>query len=465
MKRGCSALLLLLAAALPAQAHFIWILPGPPGDGKASARVVFSDSLAPDSNVPVTKIAKTELFQRSVDGKAAPLPWTAGKDAYDVTLPDQQPRLLGGVCRYGVIQKGNAGPYLLHYYAKTVVGEPNAEAMKTLFLKDWDRFPLDVQPVFDTRMTARALWQGKPLADAEVVLLPPGIDEPIKAKTDRAGLFKLEAPKGQGLYGIRVGHTEAREGELDGKKYKEVRHYFTLVVPMGSTRTFKQVGAKIGAAGDAADPAATKLLADARAARSTWHDFPGFSADLEANFDGKVHKGRLQVSPKGKVKVDLDDADARAWTQREMSSLVGHRLGDGTSLQTPCAFADDNVHHPQGRAIRVLNDELHSGYRIRDRQILEVNRQMKDFRFTISVLENRLNAEKQFLPVAYVVHAWDLSSKVLRSSTTHHHTWQRLGKFDLPETMLVVTATPGALQVRSLRLGNVQLTPAAAPGQ
>src|SRR5262249_39369297 len=122
-----------------------------------------------------------------------------------------------------------------------------------------------------------------------------------------------------------------------------------------------------------ADPAATKLLAEARAARASWNQFPGFSADLEVNLDGKVVKGRVEVNPKGKVKLDLPEGEAHDWARRQLGSIVGHRMDGGTSLETPCAFADDNAHHPLGRAIRVLNDEFHSSYRIRDRQIIVVN--------------------------------------------------------------------------------------------
>ena len=68
--------------------------------------------------------------------------------------------------------------------------------------------------------------------------------------------------------------------------------------------------------------------------------------------------------------------------------IVSHRLDNSAGLDTPCAFLDDNKDHPLGRSLRVLNDEFHSSYRVRDRQIIVVNRQMKDSRFTISVLEN-----------------------------------------------------------------------------
>src|SRR5262249_39087580 len=139
----------------------------------------------------------------------------------------------------------------------------------------------------------------------------------------------------------------------------------------------------------AEDPAATKLLADARLERANWVDFPGFRANVTVNVDGKASKGTVEVTRKGKVKLELE-GDQKTWARSMLSSIVGHRMDDGTTLTTPCAFADDVTDHPLGRAIKVLNDEHHSGYRIRDKQVIVVNRQMKESRFTITVLENRL---------------------------------------------------------------------------
>jgi hypothetical protein len=208
-----------------------------------------------------------------------------------------------------------------------------------------------------------------------------------------------------------------------------------------------------------ADPAATKLLAEARAARARWDHFPGFSADLEVNLDGKITTGRVQVNSRGKLEMKLNDEAAEKWARGTLASTVAHRLDNTASLETPCAFADDNADHPLGRAIRVLNDEFHSSYRIRDRQIIVVNRRMEDVRFTITVLENLRNREKQFLPADFVVNSWDLKTDALRSSETHHQTWERVGDFDLPATTLVVRATTGKLEARSLRLSNHTLLP------
>jgi hypothetical protein len=208
-----------------------------------------------------------------------------------------------------------------------------------------------------------------------------------------------------------------------------------------------------------ADPAATKLLAEARAARAQWENFPGLTADLEVNFDGKLTKGQVQVNSRGKLEMKLNDEAAEKWARSTLGSTVAHRFDNSASLDTPCAFADDNADHPLGRAIRVLNDEFHSSYRIRDQQIIVVNRQMGDVRFTITVLENSRNAEKHFLPTSFVVNSWDLKSDALRSSEAHHQTWERVGKFDLPVTTLIVRATSGKLEARSLKLSNHKLLP------
>lgn len=202
-----------------------------------------------------------------------------------------------------------------------------------------------------------------------------------------------------------------------------------------------------------ADPLATKLLADARAARAQWEKFPGFTADIEFNFDGKVSRGTVKVEAKGKVRFEKLEGEAEAWAKRQLGSIVAHRIDDSASLNTPCAFADGEANHPLGRAITVLSDELHSSYRVRDRQIIVVNRQMKDARFSITILENRTNKEGKFLPASFVVHYWDTKTGDLEKTESHLQTWARVDGFDLPVTAQVITATKN-LSTRSLTLSN-----------
>jgi hypothetical protein len=451
MTRWCTSLLLVAAAAVPAQAHFVWVLPGP----AHSARIVFSDRPRADDPALLQKIAHSQLTARS-EGKEFSLKAISGKGCLEARLPAAGVHEVAVVCPYGVLQPAKSEPFLLQYYAKTFVGLPPRksprdvpESFAAAYQASWDKLPLEIVPVPGT-LTVRVLWQGQPLAGAEYVLLVPGEGKPIEGKTDAHGEATLVEPRQAGLCGMRVKHTEARSGELAGKTYKEVRHYATLTLALGE-------GA---AALSSQDPEATRLLAEARAARALYQNFPGFTADVKVNLDGKVAHGQVAINSKGKVQLELAaDAgeEARRWTQGMLASIISHRLDSGSSEEAPCTFVDEDLHHPLGRAIRVAADDFHSSYRVRDRQILVVNRQMKDVRFSITMLENHVTEDRKFLPVSFVVNTWDLKTNALKSSEAHHQTWHRLGGLDLPQTALVVTATAGKQQARSLTLSNWKL--------
>jgi hypothetical protein len=205
------------------------------------------------------------------------------------------------------------------------------------------------------------------------------------------------------------------------------------------------------------DPAATKLLADARAARALYQNFPGLSADIEVNLEGKATRGHVEVGEKGKATLTLDNPDAAKWAKNTLESIIAHRLSSGPDDETPCAFDDSDEHHPLGRAIRVLNDEFHSSYRIRDRQVIVVNRQVPGARFTITVLKNIVTKENKFLPASYIVNTWDAKTNALTSSEAHHQTWQRIGVYDLPKETLSVKATANKQESRSLQLTHIRL--------
>src|SRR5260370_15524922 len=112
MMRLCSALLCLAAAAAPARAHFIWILPG---EGNA-VRIVFSDTPKPDDPALLKKIAHTQLTVRGTDGKEVTLEAKMAKDALEAPAPGAGLREVAALCHYGVAQHGKSEPFLLHYY-------------------------------------------------------------------------------------------------------------------------------------------------------------------------------------------------------------------------------------------------------------------------------------------------------------------------------------------------------------
>jgi uncharacterized GH25 family protein len=216
MRRMFGALLVGLLAASAAQGHFPFIVPD--GDG-SKAKVVFSDSLEPDTNVNIEKLADTKLTLRDAGGKDAPLEWKKGDGFYAVALPGTGTRVVYGVTDYGVLQKGDTKPFRLVYYPKAAVGGPAKAVGGALRLEI-------VAAAAPGKTKFQVLAEGKPAADLEVTVMVPGGSKKA-VKTDNEGYTPEFAETGK--YGVYARWTEAKAGEHAGKKYDEVRHYATLV--------------------------------------------------------------------------------------------------------------------------------------------------------------------------------------------------------------------------------------------
>jgi uncharacterized GH25 family protein len=216
------ALVLALLTASAASAHFPFLVP----DGPAKGKAVFSDTLKPDKDVPVDRLANTKLVVLA-DGKATDLPWTLDKAAncYTFEVPGTGPRVVVGTCEYGVLQRGDSKPFLLLYYPKAIFGDLPAPERATA----GDKVPLELVPVAaGGKVRFKVLADGKPLAKADVTVLVPGEMKSAIVATDDAGLTpEFDKP---GAYGAQVRRVETKAGDREGKKYEEVRQYATLVV-------------------------------------------------------------------------------------------------------------------------------------------------------------------------------------------------------------------------------------------
>jgi hypothetical protein len=190
----------------------------PAKDGQ-SLTVVFSDSLDPDENVKMDKLAGLKLVART-DGKDAPVDCTKGDHSFAAKSPKGASVVYGTVV-YGLLSK-SAKPTLLMYHPKAVLGGAAAKDSTV-----GESTALEIVPVSEAGKTRfRLLAKGKPVAAAEgTVVLPDGTKE--KVMTDKDG-YTPEFEK-TGRYAAYMKLTEARTGEHDGKTYVEVRHYATLV--------------------------------------------------------------------------------------------------------------------------------------------------------------------------------------------------------------------------------------------
>ncbi len=226
---NCYALAFLLFASFQIQAfgHFVWIIPGK----DKQPLLIFSDQMGPDDVVPVSKISQTKIFQ--LNGNSKRIEMKRDGNAYRLLTNAKGVMVLGGICEYGVLQKGKGEPFLLIYHPKAILGDP-ASQQQAAADKASDKLTLQILEVSreGKQRRGQVLYQGKPLGRAEVIINVPGRKRRIKTETSKSGFFTYPNPTDKGLINIRTRHFEDKDGTHLGKKYLVIRHYATLTIPI-----------------------------------------------------------------------------------------------------------------------------------------------------------------------------------------------------------------------------------------
>jgi hypothetical protein len=248
-----------------------------------------------------------------------------------------------------------------------------------------------------------------------------------------------------------VREIRKESGEAGGKKYEEIRDFATVAFTWPPQR--KDV-----------DPAAVALFEEAVAARAQWRDFPGFTARITGDLDGRRFGGTVTIDAKGEVTFSDDDPSrteaVSGWVEAQLDSLVLHRLPRPSprgQSKPVLRFADTRDDHPLGRLLIFEGGRFASSYRIRDKQILVVNRHLSKENLTITVLENERNADGRFLPRSHVVHTWESGTGRLLRTETVRDRWRQVGSWDLPAAHEVTTATDAGLSVQRFTLSKHKL--------
>jgi hypothetical protein len=345
---------------------------------------------------------------------------------------------------------------LLRYYPKAVAGlgaELNRMTPK-------QEIPFEIQPTFETggpgrgketssggRIRLVALRNGKPIGGAVFTAVDSDLsEETIKAGPDGTAGWTPPSP---GRYSIYVRETLKQKGALDGKKYDEVREFATLAFEWPLERL-------------ESDPDAVALWKEAIEHRAQWRDFPGFRAEINGELDGRPFQGKVTVRADGSLDVQTFDPVAKPWVKDQLESLIMHRLatsgGSSDEREARLRFADAADGHPLGRLVTVEGDQMGSSYRIKDRQIMVVNRRMGKQNMTITVLDNEKNAEGRFLPHSYVVQYWDTATGKLNRVQTFQERSTRVGSWDLPTLRSILTASESGLSVRMVQFSKLMLS-------
>jgi hypothetical protein len=424
-------------------AHFLFVRITPPAEGGRAAEVFFSDRAEAGDPHFVDKIAHTKLWVQAAAGSFQALTVRAGTDRLRAPLLGAHSLAVIGACDYGVLTRKT--PFLLRYFPKALAGK--AEELNRM--RPSDKVPLEIiARVGDDGIRLTALREGKPIPGAEFYTATAGNTKVPALKADDQGVA-LWKPSGSGDYSLYTSFISRNSGTRHGKQYVEIRDFATLAFTW-------PLSAK------APDAAAVKLFQEALAARAHWQGFPGFSAHIRGHMDGHAFSGTVAIDAAGAVNAAVKDEDARSWVQTQLESIVLHRGAGSNARSTgkaepPVYFADSDLDHPLGRLLIFEGGRFASSYRIRDKQIMVVNRHMGKENMTITVLDNDRTPEGRFLPRSYTVQYWDAATGELKRTETVQERWQRLGSWDLPVAHTLTIASGTGMTTRSFALSKHQL--------
>jgi len=225
--RGLFAAAAWLSVAAVASAHFVFIESAAEGD-KLLVRSGFGELDGWDPDL-VGRMSNSTFQLRTAKGlKPLEMKVDDKQKEYRAAVEGDKPRAVLGATDFGTIQFGTSPTSWLRYTAKHLVGDsknwgedkPTKDLRIELIAKlDGDKIKL------------RAIFLGKPLADAKIKGATPNGDD-FELVTDAQGQAELPVRE-PGHYAMYVGTTTEKAGELNGKKYDVLKDYTTLTFTIG----------------------------------------------------------------------------------------------------------------------------------------------------------------------------------------------------------------------------------------
>lgn len=432
------ALISFFALSPVARAHFLFIRIGEPAEAGRTVEVYFSEKAEAGDPRFIHKVAGAHLTLQTAPGKFQPLTVREGADRLRAALPAAGPVSVTGFLEYGVLKRETS--FLLRYYPKAVSGD--AASLRSL--RPDSHAALEIDAKFEgDHVLLTLLREGNPVPGAQFTTVDDDLaNEEVKADAAGKATWKPPSP---GFYCVYTKTVLKTPGEWKGKSYSEIREFATIAFRWPLSRTN-------------ADPEAVTLFQRALAGRASWHDFPGFTAEISGSVDDRPFSGKATISAGGDVTVELDESVVKHWVVDQLHSIVNHRLPVPKEGGPPTLrFADNNTAHPLGRLLTFDGGQFASSYRVLGDRITVVNRNLGGQNMTITVLDDVLNAEGKQLPRSYIVQYWNGENGSLDRTESISNRWVRVGKYDLPSSVIVTTASQAGLTVRTLNLARHQL--------
>lgn len=207
---------------------------------------------------------------------------------------------------------------------------------------------------------------------------------------------------------------------------------FTMLLSLSPTLFFPAFGGA-NTGGDA-----THIFADARAVEAVWRCFPGFVADIDIELEGNIANGRVLVLRDGRVFLEHIAGCHRVWGNQKLNSIIRERMGECEKENRKWM----RVNTSNRLAICRSDDPFGSCVLIENKRIVAVDHRLAGSKQRLTTLKTMRNGDGKLLPVAQVLHSWHPHTSELEATEAMLLGWERVGGFDLPNSIQVLSAAP-----------------------
>lgn len=181
---------------------------------------------------------------------------------------------------------------------------------------------------------------------------------------------------------------------------------------------------------------ANSLLAQARESIYHWpHEFPGFSASLQLDWDRKSWRGSLRAADSHHFRFEFPEPLSREitnWLNYQLSELMAHREAPTRSrMASRSGVIPGDTDPIFGAKVIFPGDPMESFYRIKDHKITQIGRCYPRQRFLINILEHQ-EYDGRFAARSYTAFYWCKESGQLEKTESYFDHYIEHRKLLLP---------------------------------
>ncbi len=225
--------------------------------------------------------------------------------------------------------------------------------------------------------------------------------------------------------------------------------HFTQVVLLSQTTNNPQVPST----------SAYELFRKAYENRYTWDSqFPGYTAAVEVKQGKEDYRGRISVNSDLSVEVTgIDNKDALKTVENRLRMLNVHRQRvpfEASHKNSTFTFGTKD----KSGAVEIIEqgDKSKASYKIRNQQVVQVNRSIGPHFFTVDTLDSQETPEG-YIATRYRATALQPQTKQVLGEEVSEDSYKKIGEYYLPTRQVIQSSEAGEQYRVEFNLTDIQL--------